>query len=98
MSDEEDGGQVQDTRVDWLIERVEHRPLMFKLDRINKMRIDETSTCEAGSLPSALAANRSPRAGRRGCCTAIGLPRPPPPPRRPASATAREHWAFPASE
>ena len=51
MSDEEDEA-VQDSRIDWLIERLEHRPLMFKQDRINKMKIDEESTC-AGHNPSA---------------------------------------------
>ena len=45
MSDDEDDA-VQDDRIDWLIERVEHRPLMFKQDRINKMKIHDESTCE----------------------------------------------------
>ena len=48
MSDEEDGAR-QDDRVVWLIERVEHRRLMFKQDRINKMKIDEASTCAGPS-------------------------------------------------
>ena len=51
MSDEEDA-QVQDVRVDWIIERLLHRPLMFKQDRINKMKIDENSTC-VSNLPDA---------------------------------------------
>ena len=34
---------VADGRVDWLVARLEHRPLMFKQDRINKMKIDEAS-------------------------------------------------------
>lgn len=33
MSDEE-GAAVENKRVDWLLERVEHRSLMFKLARI----------------------------------------------------------------
>eukprot|EP01043_Picozoa_sp_COSAG02_P015854 COSAG02_NODE_685_length_18484_cov_49.605330_2_plen_75_part_00 len=44
MSDDDEDA-VQDDRIDWLIERVEHRPIMFKQDRINKMRIHEESTC-----------------------------------------------------
>eukprot|EP01043_Picozoa_sp_COSAG02_P053141 COSAG02_NODE_5827_length_4009_cov_19.149105_4_plen_75_part_00 len=49
MSDEEEA-QVQDARVDWIIERLEHRPLMFKQDRINKMKIDDNSTCASVHL------------------------------------------------
>ena len=69
MSDEEDGA-VEDKRVDWLLNRVEHRPLMFKLDRINKMKIDEHSMCAlpcwsrrrpATGRPPRPAAARSPR-------------------------------------
>jgi hypothetical protein len=44
MSDDDEDA-VQDDRIDWLIERVEHRPIMFKQDRINKMKIHEESTC-----------------------------------------------------
>ena len=68
MSDEEDGA-VEDKRVDWLLERVEHRPLMFKLDRINKMKIDEHSMCvlicrtrrASPAPPTALRPAHSPR-------------------------------------
>ena len=69
---------MEDKRVDWLLERVEHRPLMFKLDRINKMKIDEHSMCVSRRVPPPTACPAPPR------------PTPPSPRRLPAAMISRE--------